>query len=253
MSRFQRFQRDDRDDTQLFGRLEEYVLEHYPNPQRVGCLDPETLKNFVETPEKLDTSDPKYLHIIQCRECTKDLIELRRIREEHRQREVDDAPTTPSGFRETIRNWSQRLATAFTRAGVTVDWFMNRYQHRSQSRAIHAHSEGPVFESIDLSSQAPMAIGHGCLSQHMALPRRLIHLHLVLPRGSPAGTYHILVDREKQMEQIPADASACATVSDDRTELNIMLDLRQNEPGVHFLVLVRVGDATSNSYEFLLT
>lgn len=253
MSSFQRFKRDDRDDTRLFGRLEEYVLEHYPNPQRVGCLDPDTFKRFVETPEKLDISDPKYLHIVQCRECTKDLIELRRIREERRQREIDDSPTTPSGFRETFGNWSQRLATAFTKAGVTVNWFINRYRHRSQARAIHAHSEGPVFESIDLRSQAPIASGARCLLQHFALPRKLIHLQLVLPRGSPAGTYHIVVDQEKQMEQARADASACATVLDDRTELNIMLDLRQDEPGVHFLVLTPAGDATSYSYEFLLT
>jgi hypothetical protein len=34
-----RFASDDEDDTLLFDKMQEYVLEHYPNPQRIGCLD----------------------------------------------------------------------------------------------------------------------------------------------------------------------------------------------------------------------
>jgi hypothetical protein len=34
----------------------------------------------VYTPEKLDLSDPKYLHVSKCAECTRELIELRMLR-----------------------------------------------------------------------------------------------------------------------------------------------------------------------------
>jgi hypothetical protein len=46
-----------------FEKLQEHVLEKYPNPERVGCIDHSTLKTWVYSPEKLDLSDPKYLHV----------------------------------------------------------------------------------------------------------------------------------------------------------------------------------------------
>jgi hypothetical protein len=75
----QSFAGDDEDDTLLFDKMQEHVLEHYPNPKRLGCFDSATLRTFVETPGKLDLSDPKYLHILKCAECTRDLIDLRRL------------------------------------------------------------------------------------------------------------------------------------------------------------------------------
>jgi hypothetical protein len=72
----------DENDHYLFDKLQDYVLKNYPNPQRVGCLDRETLSAFVEDPGKLDLADPKYLHIFHCAECTRDLMCLRRIRED---------------------------------------------------------------------------------------------------------------------------------------------------------------------------
>jgi hypothetical protein len=82
VNRFRSFESDDENDTLLFDKLEEYVLEHYPNPERIGCLNHETLSTLVDAPENLDLADQKYLHIFRCAECTRELIELRRIREE---------------------------------------------------------------------------------------------------------------------------------------------------------------------------
>lgn len=82
MDDLQRFASDDEDDTLLFDKMQEHVLEHCPNPERIGCLDNATLSAFVEAPGKLDLSDPKYLHILKCAECTRELIEFRRRRTE---------------------------------------------------------------------------------------------------------------------------------------------------------------------------
>jgi hypothetical protein len=73
---------DDQDDTQLFNMWQELVLEHCPNPDRIGCLGLETLRTFVETPSALDLTDPKYIHITQCAECTRELRQLRALRDE---------------------------------------------------------------------------------------------------------------------------------------------------------------------------
>jgi hypothetical protein len=78
----QSFLQDDDDDTLLFEKLQEHVLEKYPNPERIGCIDHSTLKTWVYSPQKLDLSDPKYLHVLKCAECTRELIELRRRRNE---------------------------------------------------------------------------------------------------------------------------------------------------------------------------
>jgi hypothetical protein len=82
VSKESRRKNDDENDEDLFDKLQEYVLEHFPNPERTGCLDRETLRVFVEDPGKLDLADPKYLHIFRCAECTRDLMCLRRSRDE---------------------------------------------------------------------------------------------------------------------------------------------------------------------------
>lgn len=78
------FLKDDDDDALLFEKLQEHVLEKYPNPEGIGCIDHTTLKAWVYTPEKLDLSDPKYLHVLKCAECTRELLELREQRNKQR-------------------------------------------------------------------------------------------------------------------------------------------------------------------------
>jgi hypothetical protein len=51
----QSFLQDDDDDTLLFEKLPEHVLEKYPNPERIGCIDHSTLKTWVYSPQKLPT------------------------------------------------------------------------------------------------------------------------------------------------------------------------------------------------------
>jgi hypothetical protein len=81
VNRSQLFQGDDDDDSKLFRKAEEYVLENFPNPDRIGCPGPAVLRAFVESPEEIDLTDLCGLHILHCAECTRDLIKLRRERE----------------------------------------------------------------------------------------------------------------------------------------------------------------------------
>ncbi|MEI9980203.1 MAG: hypothetical protein WDN23_14610 [Edaphobacter sp.] len=71
---------DDANDTLLFEQLQRYVLDHYPNPDRVGCLDSGTLAALVYTPESLELEDHKFLHIFKCAECTRELMTFRQER-----------------------------------------------------------------------------------------------------------------------------------------------------------------------------
>lgn len=89
MKLFQNPEFDNEDDTALFAKLEEYVIEHYPNPSRTGCLDEASLEAIVEKPATVELADPKYLHIFKCRECTLVLRKLRRDRERRQDRGED--------------------------------------------------------------------------------------------------------------------------------------------------------------------
>lgn len=101
--------RDDDNDTRLFETLEHYILEHYPNPERVGCLGQDVLTCFVETPEQLDLSDPKYLHVFKCAECTQELRDLRRLREERIRQEIQSSTTLPGADIKAIEKWGRRI------------------------------------------------------------------------------------------------------------------------------------------------
>ena len=126
VSRFGNFEHDDKNDTLLFDKLEEYVLEHYPNPQRIGCLDHDALCAFVETPETLDLADLKYLHIFKCRECTRDLIELRRIRDERLRQSLRDSTIASGSDRKTISTWKSGFARAPALVRAVTVWFLAR-------------------------------------------------------------------------------------------------------------------------------
>jgi len=131
VSRVNRFEHDDKNDTLLFDKLEEYVLEHYPNPQRIGCLDHDALTTFVETPQDLDLADRKYLHIFKCAECTRELIELRCIREERLRHASRDSAIASASDR-TIGTWKTRFAAAPALVRAVAVWFLAKLGLKSK-------------------------------------------------------------------------------------------------------------------------
>ena len=120
MNGFHRIARDDENDTRLFDTLEEYVLDSYPNPQRVGCLDRDLLRQIVETPEQLDLTNPKFLHVFKCAECTRDLRELRRAREARLQQGATCSPALVESPFGATASWPKRAAEAASKACLTL-------------------------------------------------------------------------------------------------------------------------------------
>jgi len=117
---FHRIARDDENDTRLFDALEEYVLDSYPNPQRVGCLDRDLLGQIVEAPEQLDLTDPKFLHVFKCAECTRDLRELRRTREARLKQGAACSSVPVESDVGATTSWPKRVAEAGSKACLTL-------------------------------------------------------------------------------------------------------------------------------------
>ena len=98
----QSFLQDDDDDSLLFEKLlQEHVLERYPNPERKGCIDHATLETWVYSPRKLKLSDPRYLHVLKCAECTRELIDLRKQRDARREAQTENQAARSRDWRWT--------------------------------------------------------------------------------------------------------------------------------------------------------
>jgi hypothetical protein len=238
------FLRDDDDDTLLFKKLQEHVLEKYPNPARKGCIDHTTLETWVYDPQKLDLSDPKYLHVLKCAECTRELIELRRVRDEQSAR-----ASSPAVVRETSKSRDWRwaglaavLLCCFALAGVSFWWIHARTQ------SAQTVSAAPVTETIDLSEAGTTRGGETAAVPPVALPRRVVNAHVLLPYFSPGGNYIVSVTMGRDGSPAKAEGRATASVHGFHADLNVTLDLRDLPEGTYYLATTHEGDQASYYY-----
>ena len=242
---------DDENDILLFEKMQEDVLSNYPNPERIGCFDRTTLRTFVETPSKLDLSDRKYLHIFECAECTRELIELRHAREERLERTMDNSlPSSRDGWLSWMK--LKPLAAAALLCALTViiavSWRM--YPPRS----IHeTETDLALLETIDLSGRGvSRGVEQPLPASPVSLPRRLIKLHLILPYFSEAGSYLITVGKEANSREVEVKGTSTAVAHGARTELSVQLDLRKIAPGSYYLGTVCATDGGSYFYPLVL-
>jgi len=229
----------------LFEKLQEHNLEKYPNPERFGCIDHSTLKTWVYTPEKLDLSDPKYLHVLKCAECTRELIELRRLRNEQSARAKVGVPAHPS----PAVNW--RLAVfapvvlcSLAAAGV-IYWRIH-----SASTPAQPAQFTPVAVTIDLSQAGTTRGTETTTVPPVVLPRRVVTAHLILSNFSPGGNYVVSVTTDRNGASAKATGRAVANVQGFHTDPTVALDLRSLPPGTYFLATTHEGDPASYFYPF---
>lgn len=226
MKKLPNFANDDEDDSILFTRMQEYVLENYPNPQRIGCLDHETLRQFVMVPEQLDLKDPKYLHIVKCAECTRELIELRQLREAAL--ENDSSKPEKVIFRSSPLLANRLLVMlALSVCAVAIIAFV-MWKHPSAPGARATDQETVIALTVDLSDAGvTRSVERPSPNTVIFLPRRKIALHLILPYYSPAGDYRISITSVSAPNRIEATANASAVAHGPHTELSVDLDLRK--------------------------
>ncbi len=76
----------------------------------------------------------------------------------------------------------------------------------------------------------------------VSLPSTLVHLHLVLPRFSDAGSYVVAVSKDRAGTAIVARGSGKTRGDGQRLLLDVSLDLRGAQAGAYFLATVRESD-----------
>ncbi len=240
MDERQPFFEDDRDDSRLFEKLQEHVLERYPNPERKGCIDHATLGTWVYTPQKLDLSDPKYLHVLKCAECTGELIELRKQRDAERKAQTGKESAGP-------RTWQWAGIAAVLVCSIAVGGVAYWRAH-SPSSSIVTIPVTPVALTIDLSQAGTTRGGETSTVPPVALPRRVVTAHILLPYFSPGGKYVVSVTMDKNGGPAKAEGVGTANVNGFHADLNVNLDLRVLPPGTYFLATTHEGDPASYFY-----
>jgi hypothetical protein len=240
----QSFLQDDDDDSLLFEKLQEHVLERYPNPERKGCIDHATLETWVYSPRKLDLSDPKYLHVLKCAECTRELIELRKQRDAQRDAQIGNQAAR-------LRNWrwaglAAILVCAIALGGVAY------WRVHSPSPSVATIPATPVALTIDLSQAGTTRGGETSTVPPVALPRRVVAAHILLPYFSPAGKYVVSVTMDKDGSPAKAGGMGTANVNGFHADLSVTLDLRSLPQGTYYLATTHEGDRASYYYPLTL-
>lgn len=244
MNEHKSFLQDDDDDTLLFEKLQGHVLEKHPNPERIGCIDRSILESWVYKPEKLDLWDPKYLHVLKCAECTRELMELRQRRNEQTTRVA--VPETPKeSKRGRDWRWAGLAAVLLCGLGVIGVSYWRSHWPAPSSQAVLAT---PVAETIDLSQAGTIRGGESSTVPPVVLPRRVVTAHVILPYYSPGGNYVISITPDRTGGPDKAEGRASANVRSFHADLTVTLDLRNLQQGTYFLATTHEGDRASYFY-----
>jgi hypothetical protein len=239
----QSFLQDDDDDSLLFEKLQEHVLEKYPNPERKGCIDHATLETWVYSPEKLDLSDPKYLHVLKCAECTRELMEFRERREAQKTTQIGKGTEKARSWR-----WAGLAAVLVCSIAIGGVAYWRAHSPTTSSASVPAT---PVALTIDLS-QAGTTRGGTSTVPPVALPRRVVAAHILLPYFSPGGRYLVSITMDKDGSPAKAEGMGTANVNGFHADLSVILDLRNLPQGTYYLATTHVGDRASYYYPLTL-
>lgn len=211
--------------------IRQFFLEGNPNPERQGCPDEKTLKDIAEN--RLPVNHPARLHLASCSPC---FAEFRSFR----------------GQFETKRASQRRLLTWAIAACLLVavglvgmktivkktagDLVTNPSQKQagqlaSVDRTIDLFNHGTVRGGADPN---PL--------EAVSLPSTLVHLHLILPRFSDAGSYVVAVSKDRAGTAIVARGTGKTRGDSQRLLLDVSLNLRGAQAGSYFLATVRESD-----------
>ncbi len=198
--------------------IEEILLHGFPNPERVGCPPPETIRALAE--RRIGRDDPAWDHIWHCSPCFKDFKEIRDAR----------LAAIEGAERRTRRNrkisvWSAAaLACACLIAVILVS--VNRLK--------------PTVVPIDLTN-APTLRGEAEDDARVlaTMPKKLDELHVTLPLLSPPGQYVLAILKSRSENAAIALGSATAVGDGPKVTLVIKLDLSAAKPGRYYLATRR--------------
>jgi hypothetical protein len=241
--------------------LNDFLLERFPNPERIGCPDDKTLRAFAE--DRLPPGSSPLDHVSSCSEC---YAEYRHYRQDWKEAEapgddkhsqtavaisIDSERSRPAApvlgaERQTKRSKVLPWAVAASVLAILGGGIFVTKDHRSSIPVAQVASDRePVFANVDLfnavttrgsSNDEPMPL------EEVALPSSMVNLTVTLPRFSHTGSYQVLVSKDRAAKDVVARGVGQASEADKKVMLSVSLDLRHAAPGMYFLATVRGSD-----------
>ncbi len=230
--------------------MKEYLLTAFPNPERRGCPDSETLQGLAERLLPLD--DSAMHHVASCSECYREYLNYGLDLEESHI-PVISAPTVartdvapgqvsaPLPVRHSYMTPLLAIAASLAIALTGVVGYRHLHSGGQPARVVSAT---PVHANVDLFEAATLrGVGEDPNPlQEVILPAAVVRLSVVLPRFSQSGEYTILVSKDRRGKQVVAEGHATTEDARGKVGLDVTLDLRAASPGAYFLATVRGSD-----------
>ena len=234
--------------------MKDFLLESFPNPERKGCPDEDTLQALAE--DRLPPSHPALLHVGSCSECYAEYLHLRHDFEESGRKsshtDLHDH-VAAAGMAQPERSvpFPSRSKAGPLAAAAALLFLLGGggfYLFRVNQTAVPAGtligSSTPVGIEVDLySAITTRGVGEGATPlEQVSLPAGVVNLRVTLPRYSETGTYEILVSKDRAGQQPVAKGTGLTVESNGKVLLPVTLDLRAAKPGAYFLATVRGSD-----------
>ena len=207
----------------------QFFLEANPNPERQGCPDEKTLKDIAEN--RLPADHPARLHLASCSPC---FAEFRSFKGQFEAKRSSQRRILAWGI-------AACLLVAVGLFGVrTIVKKPNIVTNQTQKQTGQLAA---VDRTIDLFNHGTVRGGADPNPlEAVSLPSTLVHLHLILPRFSDAGSYVVAVSKDRAGTTIVARGTGKTQADGQRLLLEVSLDLRSAQAGSYFLATVRESD-----------
>jgi hypothetical protein len=234
--------------------LNDFLLESFPNPERKGCPDDETLKAFAE--DRLPPGNPVLSHIASCSDCYREYRHYRQDWKEEGNKSAADAQHAPASVPVPIQlPKQQKPSSAFPLRGWAIAaglalalgsglYLAHEHHPPPANGSMVASSAGPVSVDVDLFNAVTSRGGGDDAAplEQVSLPSSVVNLSVTLPRMSQTGPYQILVSKDRAGHDVVARGAGQAVPSDKKVKLTVSLDLRRADPGMYFFATVRGSD-----------
>lgn len=232
--------------------MKDFLLETFPNPERIGCPYEKVLQALAEG--QLPADETVRFHVGSCSECYAEYRHYRQDWLEEQQARTAgtdplDTPATPSTVRGIRRgsNWGPitRMSVAASLLIVCSASYVAYSHFHLAPPPVDVASSAPVDATVDLFSNGTSrgTEAEAMPLQQVSLPAVIVHLSVVLPRFSETGSYTVNVASDKHGAQLVATGTGEATERNEgKVTVSVALDLRAAKPGDYFLAIVRGTD-----------
>lgn len=217
-------------------QLRAYTQRQPRGARTPECPDDSFLREYAAKPGSFSLSDPRVQHVTSCGHCLPTLLEFRSAVAMRR-----PAPARAAAIAV--------LCAVCLIIGFVVAKYWNHQSRFASSPPASQQASAVVDRTLDLTNYGTF---RGAEEQPpkppLNLPAALLHVNLILPRFSEAGSYTVIVVAGREGTNRIAYGTGKASTVGNQTKLTVTLDLSRARPGSYVLLTELSGQDDWYSY-----